>query len=332
MTKIINAPEAYVDESLAGLCLAHPSLRIVGDEGRVLVRSHVKSAGKVGIASGGGFGHLPLFCGYVGEGLLDACAVGNVFEGPTVGTSLDSIQQADTGAGVLCLIGNYGGDRMNFEMAGAMAADDGIRSELVLGTDDVASAPEDQMEKRRGVAGLLFAYKCAGAAAEEGRDLAEVTRIARKAVDRTRTIGFALAPCLMPGRDAPAFEVVPGTVEFGMGIHGEPGLWRKPFSSADAIASEMVDKLMAETVSETSSRVALMINSLGASPYEELFILHRSVRTLLSERGIDVARVMVGPFVTSMEMAGASVSLCFLDEELDTMLAAPATCPFWTVS
>ncbi|SDU32910.1 dihydroxyacetone kinase subunit DhaK [Stappia sp. ES.058] len=332
MTKIINASADYVDESLEGLCLAHPSLRIVGDEGRVVVRGRAKSAGKVGIASGGGFGHLPLFCGYVGEGLLDACAVGNVFEGPTVGTSLDSILHADTGAGVLCLIGNYGGDRMNFEMAGSMAEDDGIRSELVLGTDDVASAPEDQMEKRRGVAGLLFAYKCAGAAAEEGRDLEEVARIARKAVDRTRTIGFALAPCLMPGRDAPAFEVASGTVEFGMGIHGEPGLWRQPFSSADAIASEMVDKLMAEKVSEASSRVALLVNSLGASPYEELFILHRSVRTLLSARGIDVARVMVGPFVTSMEMAGASVSLCFLDEELDTMLAAPATCPFWTVS
>lgn len=332
MTKIINAPGTYVDESLEGLCLAHPSLKLVGDEGRVVVRSRPKSAGKVGIASGGGFGHLPLFCGYVGPGLLDACAVGNVFEGPTVGTSLDSILNADTGAGVLCLIGNYGGDRMNFEMAASMAEDDGIRSELVLGTDDVASATEEEKDKRRGVAGLLFAYKCAGAAAEEGRDLAEVARIARKAVDRTRTIGFALAPCLMPGRDAPAFEVAPGTVEFGMGIHGEPGLWRKPFSSAEALAEEMVDKLLAEKVSETSSRVALLVNSLGASPYEELFILHRSVRAHLADHGIEIARVMVGPFVTSMEMAGASVSLCFLDEELETMLAAPAQCPFWAVS
>lgn len=332
MTKIINAPAAYVDESLQGLCLAHPSLEIVGDEGRVVARAAAKPAGKVGIASGGGFGHLPLFCGYVGTGLLDACAVGNVFEGPTVGTSLDSINRASSGAGVLCLIGNYGGDRMNFEMAGEMAGDDGIETELVLGTDDVASAAESEKEKRRGVAGLLFAYKCAGAAAEEGRALKEVARIARKAVDRTRTIGFALAPCLMPGRDAPAFEVSAGTVEFGMGIHGEPGLWRKPFTTADALAEEMVDKLMAESVSKESSRVALLVNSLGASPYEELFILHGSLRRLLAARGIEVAQVMVGPYVTSMEMAGASVSLCFLDDELEAMLAAPADCPFWKVS
>lgn len=156
MTKIINAPAAYVDESLQGLCLAHPSLKIIGDEGRVVARAATKEPGKVGIASGGGFGHLPLFCGYVGAGLLDACAVGNVFEGPTVGTSLDSIARASSGAGVLCLIGNYGGDRMNFEMAGEMAGDDGIETELVLGTDDVASAPESEREKRRGVARAAF--------------------------------------------------------------------------------------------------------------------------------------------------------------------------------
>ncbi|MBO6637875.1 MAG: dihydroxyacetone kinase subunit DhaK [Roseitalea sp.] len=332
MTKIMNIASNYVDESLEGLCLAHPSLCFVGDERRVIARSQAKDRGKVGIASGGGYGHLPLFCGYVGTGLLDACAVGNVFEGPTVGSALDSIETSDGGAGTLCLIGNYGGDRMNFEMAAAMAGDNDIRTRTVLGTDDVASAGEDEADNRRGVAGLLFAYKCAGAAAEAGEDLETVTRIAQKAVDRTRTIGFALAPCLPPGRDTTAFTVEPGTVDFGMGIHGEPGLWHRPFTSADDLAMEMIDRLMAERVSGMSSKVAILVNSLGASPYEELFILYRGARRLLNERGYEESLTMVGPYVTSMEMAGASISLCFVDEELETLLAAPAGCPFWRTS
>ncbi|MBO6921974.1 dihydroxyacetone kinase subunit DhaK [Boseongicola sp. H5] len=332
MTKIMNMASDYVDESLDGLCLAHPSLRVVGEERRVVARTRPKDRDKVGIASGGGYGHLPLFCGYVGAGLLDACAVGNVFEGPTVGASLDSIQTADGGAGVLCLFGNYGGDRMNFEMAASVAADDGITTRTVLGTDDIASANEGEASNRRGVAGLLFAYKCAGAAAEAGADLETVARIAQKTVDRTRTIGFALAPCLLPGRTAPAFAVVPGSVQFGMGIHGEPGLWQRPFVSADDIAVEMIDRLLDESVSGLSSRVAILVNSLGASPFEELFILYRSARRLLENNGFATCATKVGPYVTSMEMAGASISLCFVDDELEKLLAAPANCPFWRTS
>lgn len=331
MKKLMNAPVDFVDEMLDGLAAAHPSLVRAGETGRVIRRASGARSGKVGVVSGGGSGHLPLFTGYVGSGLLDACSIGNVFEGPTVGSCMEAIQFADGGCGVLRLYGNYGGDRMNFDMAGEMLEGE-IETTTVLGTDDIASAEPAERQKRRGVAGIVYAYKIAGAAAEEGRDLAGVTAVAQKAVDMTRTIGVALSPCQVPGSDKPSFILGDDEIEMGMGIHGEPGIWRDRLKPADVIADEMIERLLADRPESAGSRASLMVNSLGATPLEELFILFRRARQKLEQNGIEVVRPLVGHYATSMEMAGASLSLSSLDDEMDALLAAPCDCPFWKVA
>ncbi len=315
---------------LDGLCLAHPGLKRVGEDQRTIARSSDMPKGKVGLVSGGGSGHLPLFTGYVGEALLDACAIGNVFEGPTINSCQDAIAAANGGAGVLCLFGNYGGDRMNFEMASEFAELEGITTRTVLGTDDIASAGPDEASKRRGVAGLIFAYKTAGAKAAAGADLDSVAEIAQKTVDRTRTIGVALSSCQIPGAAEPNFIIGDNEIEMGMGIHGEPGIWRSPIRPADELVDEMIAKLLTERPDNTS-RVAILVNSLGATPLEELFILYRRAAEQLNAAGLEIVRPLIGPYVTSMEMGGASISLCFLDDEIEALLAAPADCPFWRV-
>jgi dihydroxyacetone kinase-like protein len=332
MKKLINDPANYVDEMLDGLTLAHPGLVRDGAGGRVIRRAEGARKGKVGIASGGGSGHLPLFTGYVGRGLIDTCSIGNVFEGPNVDSCIDAIRLADGGRGVLRLYGNYGGDRMNFDMAGELLEADGIETTTVLGADDVASAGPEEAAKRRGVAGLIYAYKIAGAKAEEGADLAEVTHAAAKAVTATRTIGVALAPCQVPTAAQPTFTLAADEIEMGMGIHGEPGIWRDKLKPADAIADEMVDRLLAERPQGHGGRVSVLVNSLGATPLEELFILYRRIGARLAQERLEIVRPLVGAYATSMEMAGASVSLCFLDTELEALLAAPADCAFWSVS
>ncbi|MCO6052272.1 dihydroxyacetone kinase subunit DhaK [Mesorhizobium sp. RP14(2022)] len=332
MKKLLNDPRDFVDEMLDGLVSAHSTLKLGGESARVVHRASGTWQGKVGVVSGGGSGHLPLFTGYVGEGLLDACSIGNVFEGPTVGSCVEAIQIANGGRGVLRLYGNYGGDRMNFDMAGEMLEDDGIRTTTVLGTDDVASAGPAERTKRRGVAGIIYAYKTAGALAETGADLDAVTAIAQRTVDRTRTIGVALAPCQVPGSNKPSFTLGADEIEMGMGIHGEPGIWRDKLKPADAVADEMIERLLAEKPNNASTRVSILVNSLGATPLEELFILFRQARKQLEAQGLAIVQPLVGHYATSMEMAGASFSLCFLDEEIEKLLAAPAHCPFWKVS
>lgn len=330
MKKLMNDPAHYVDEALDGLTLAHPSLMRDGSAGRVIRRAEAARKGKVGIASGGGSGHLPLFCGYVGQGLLDTCSIGNVFEGPNVDSCMEAIRLADGGRGILRLYGNYGGDRMNFDMAGEMLEDEGIRCTTVLGTDDIASGGPDEIERRRGVAGLIYAYKCAGAAAEAGVDLEEVTRLAAKAVAMTRTIGVGLAACRLPSAARPSFELGENEIEMGIGIHGEPGIWRDTHRPSDAVADEMVERLLAD-LPPSSAEVSVLVNGLGATPLEELFILFRRVHKKLAEAGLRVVMPLIGNYVTSMEMQGASVSLFHLDEELKRLLLAPAECPFWRV-
>jgi dihydroxyacetone kinase-like protein len=331
MKKLINQPTHYVEEMLAGLLLANPSLKLDGGSQRVIRRASGARPGKVGIASGGGSGHLPLFTGYVGEGLLDTCSIGNVFEGPNVESCEDAIRLAHARAGVLCLYGNYGGDRMNFDMACELLDGEGIATRTVLGTDDIASAPPAEAHKRRGVAGIIYAYKAAGALAESGASLDEVARIAQKAVDATRTIGVALSPCQVPTASAPNFSIAADEIEMGMGIHGEPGIWRAKLKSADAIVDEMLERLLADRPIATGSRVSVLVNGLGATPLEELFILYRRTHHILSDRGITIVQPLVGNCVTSMEMAGASISLHLLDAELEKLLLAPASCPFWKV-
>jgi len=329
--KILNDPKAYVDEMLDGLVLCHPELARAGDDGRVVVRSRGPVKGKVGIVTGGGSGHLPVFLGYVGDGLLDSCAVGNVFAGPRMDDCMTAARAADGGAGVLQLYGNYGGDRMNFDMAAEMLEMEGLQVASVRVADDVASAPPDQREKRRGVAGLVFVYKAAGAKAAAGASLEEVTALARKANEAVRSIGVALTPCVVPESGKASFEIADTEVEFGMGIHGEPGIWRGPLKSADALVDEMLEHVLPELQLARGDRIALLVNSLGATPLEELYILYRRARQVLDERGIVIADPLVGRYATSMEMAGASLSVMKLDDELAQLLAAPADCPFWSV-
>jgi phosphoenolpyruvate---glycerone phosphotransferase subunit DhaK len=331
MKKLINSSDTYVDDALAGMVAANPDMVLAGEGGRVVRRAGDPAPSKVGIASGGGSGHLPLFAGYVGEGLLDTCSVGNVFEGPNLASCIDAIRMADAGAGVLVLFGNYGGDRMNFSMAVEMLEDEGIRTRTVLGTDDIASAPPEESGKRRGVAGLIYAYKVAGAAAAAGLELDEVTRLAQKAVDHTRTIGVALRSCHVPGASAPNFVIEDDEVEMGMGIHGEPGIWRGKLKPAHALAEEMVDRLIAELGQVPGQAVGVLVNGLGATPLDELFILYGEVARRIEAAGMRIRRPMVGNYVTSMEMAGTSISLIAIDDELEPLLAAPANCPFWKV-
>jgi phosphoenolpyruvate---glycerone phosphotransferase subunit DhaK len=331
--KLLNDPRAYVDEMLDGLCLAHgASYRRLGEAGRVIARADGPVAGKVGIVSGGGSGHLPLFTGYVGPGLIDSCAIGNVFAGPTVDDCIAAIRAADGGCGVLRLYGNYGGDRMNFDMAGELLEAEGVTLATVLGADDVASAPRAERDKRRGVAGLVYLYKVAGArAAEAGATLAEVAAVAAKAGDACASMGVALTPCIVPEAGKPTFALAEGEIEMGMGIHGEPGIWRGPSKGADALVDEMLERIVEDLGIGRGERVSVLVNSLGATPHEELYILYRRVARGLSERGVSITLPLVGRYATSMEMTGASLSVLQLDAELERLLAAPVRCPFWPV-
>jgi phosphoenolpyruvate---glycerone phosphotransferase subunit DhaK len=331
MKKIVNSPAAYVDEMLDGLVAAHGDmLRRLGDDGRIIARAQPQP-GKVGIVTGGGSGHLPVFLGYVGDGLLDACAVGNVFAGPRMNDCQDAMRAADGGRGVLQLYGNYGGDRMNFEMAREMLELEGMEVASVLVADDVASAPAAERAKRRGVAGMVFAFKIAGARAAAGGSLKEVEAAARKAADACRSIGVALTPCVIPESGKASFQIAEDEVEFGMGIHGEPGLWRGKLKTADALTDEMLERLLPECGLARGSRVAVLVNSLGATPHEELYIMYRRVAKALADRGVTPVMPLVGRYATSMEMTGASLTLMPLDSELESLLRAPAHCPFWRV-
>ncbi len=332
MKKLLNDPKNFVDEMLDGLCAAHPEYYRRTEPGaRVIVRADAPVSGKVAIVSGGGSGHLPIFAGYVGPGLLDGCAIGEVFSSPSVEQISEAMRVANGGAGVLRLYGNYGGDCMNFDMAGEMLEMEDIPSTTVLLTDDVASAPVAEKQKRRGVAGMVFAYKIAGAKAAEMADLAEVTRIAQKTADSCRSIGAALTPCTVPLAGKPTFQIGENEMEMGMGIHGEPGVWRGPLKTADEIAAEMMDKLLADQPIAAGDSVAILVNSLGATPPEELYVLYRYAANRLSDIGAKNVMPLVGRYATSMEMTGASFTLCKLDDELEPLYRAPAECAFWKV-
>lgn len=332
MKKILNNPTDYVDEMLAGLIAAHPEYyALQGETGRVVTRAAPGRAGKVGIVTGGGSGHLPVFTGYVGTGLLDACAIGDVFASPSAEQMAEAIRAAHQGAGVLRLYGNYGGDVMNFDMAGDLVEFDDITCTSVVLADDIASAPLAEREKRRGVGGMVYAFKIAGAAAETGADLAAVTAVAQKAADACRSIGAALSSCTVPQAGKPTFHIGEDEMEMGMGIHGEPGVWRDKLRPADAIAAEMMDRLFADMPLASGDRVSVMVNSLGATPPEELYILYRTVKARLEGAGATIVMPLVGRYATSMEMAGVSFTLIKLDAELESLLTAPCDCAFWRV-
>lgn len=330
MKKLINSPEKMVDEMMEGILLAHPDeLTCVNGDLRCVIRAGGGTPGKVGIATGGGSGHLPLFLGYVGDGMLDGCSVGGIFQSPGSGQMLEVTKAIDKGAGVLYIFGNYGGDIMNFDMAAEMAGLEDIRIEQVIAGEDVASAPKGRENKRRGVAGILFVYKIAGAYAAEMASLDEVKRIAEKVCANVRTMGVALSACTIPEIGKPTFDIGEGQMEIGMGIHGEPGIRRGPLMQADRVVDEMIQPILADLPYGAGDEVAVLINGLGATPKEELFVLYRRVAHVLKGSSIKVYRSYVGEFATSMEMAGASISLLRLDDELKRLLDKPARTPFF---
>lgn len=329
MKKLINRPEDFVDEMLDGLVKAHPDQVALADDPRALVRADAPVQGKVAIATGGGSGHLPVFLGYVGKGLLDGCAIGDVFASPSAEQMLTVTRRIHGGCGVVYIYGNYGGDVMNFDMAAEMADLEDIKVRTVLVRDDVASAPPAEALRRRGVAGMVFAFKIAGAKADAGGSLDEVAAAAEKALANTRTIGVALSPCTVPRVGRPGFTIAEDEMEIGMGIHGEQGIRREKLQPADQVAERMAEAVLADLGASAGDRVAVMVNGLGATPAEELYILYRKVHDLLIGRHIDVHRAYVGEFATSMEMAGASLTLLRLDDELVPLLDAPARSPFF---
>lgn len=332
MKKLINDPEAFVDEMLEGLTLAHADrVRTLAEEPRAVIRVNGGFQGRVTIATGGGSGHLPLFAGYVGRGLVDGCAVGNVFASPSAEQMLAVTRAIDGGEGVLYLYGNYGGDRLNFDLAADLAGVQAIRVATVRWADDVASAPRERATERRGIAGIFFGYKVAGACAASGADLATVAATATRALERTRSMGVAVAPCVLPTVGHPNFELPAGEMEIGMGIHGEPGVRRGPLQSADEVAEDLVTRLLDDLQPPAGSLVSVLVNGLGATPPEELYILYRHAHRVLTAAGHRVHRAYVGEHATSLEMAGASISVIQLDDELAAYLDADADRPLTMV-
>jgi len=321
--KLINDPFDAVDEALEGFVAAHADIVAFG-EPRVIVRRN-PGAGKVGLVVGGGSGHEPAFVGYVGSGVADAAACGNIFASPPANVVLAAIHAANHGRGVLMAYGNYAGDVMNFGLAAQMASGEGIDVREIRVTDDVASAAKSEASKRRGIAGDVVVFKCAGAAAEQSLPLDEVQRIAIKANAATRSIGVALSACEVPGSGRPTFELADGEMEIGMGVHGEPGIRRGPLLPADEVAQALVDAIVADIGERGRGEVALLVNGLGATAYLDQYILYRGARRALEAAGLKVIRSYVGEFITSLEMAGASLTVTLLDDELLSLLDAPAS-------
>ena len=329
MQRLLNKPENYVDEMLEGIYSAHPDqVTYINDDKRCIVSTH-KKQGKVGISTGGGSGHLPLFLGYVGKGLLDGCCVGGVFQSPSAMQMLEVTKEINSGAGVLYIYGNYGGDTMNFDMAKELAEFENIEVLQVVAGEDVASSPKGKEDKRRGVAGIFYVYKIAGAAADSMLSLDQVERLAKKASANVRTMGVALTPCIVPEAGRANFEIKDGEIEIGMGIHGEPGIKTVPLKYVDEIVEDMLSKILEDLPYSSGDEVSVLVNGLGATPKEELYIVYRKVAEVLSAKGIKVFNNYIGEFATSMEMAGMSISLLKLDDELKNYLAMPCSTPFF---
>jgi len=329
MKKIINKPSDFVEESIEGLVKSHPDVYAFAPDNKRVVTRAKKASNKVGVVTGGGSGHLPVFTGYVGKGFLDACAIGSVFASPSVEQMVSAIKNADNGNGVLCVIGNYGGDVMNFEMACEMVEAEGIKTKKVIVADDIASASEEEKSKRRGIAGMIFVFKTAGAIAETGASLDDVFKLASEVNSNIRTLGVALSPCILPEAGKPTFEINDDEIEIGMGIHGEPGIKREKLKSANSLVDDLYKRIINDSKLTTDDNIAVMINSLGATPLEELYIISKRVNENLSNSKINNLKSYVGRYATSMEMAGMSITTLKLNENIKKHLFAKCECPFW---
>ncbi|EEG73708.1 dihydroxyacetone kinase subunit DhaK [[Clostridium] hylemonae] len=323
MQRILNDPDDIVDEMLKGFLKAHSDIVEAAQNPRVVKAKNIP-AGKVGVVTGGGSGHKPAFIGYVGRNLCDAAAVGEICSSPTAAAFLDACREADQGQGVACLYGNYSGDNMNVKMAVKMAKKAGITVKTVVANDDVASAPKDQREKRRGVAGEVLMWKVGGAKAAKGASLDEVVAAAQKAIDNTRSVGIGLTPCTLPAVGHPNFEIKDGTMEVGIGHHGEPGIEVCPLESAAQMAERMTDVVLPDYPFEKGDEVAVLVSGLGATPVMELYVLYDEIDKILESKGIRTHRAYVGNYFTSLEMMGATLTVMKLDGELKELIDMPA--------
>ena len=329
MKKIINNPSDFVEESIEGLVVSHPDIYSFATDNERVIKRTVKAKNKVGIVSGGGSGHLPVFTGYVGKGMLDACAVGSVFASPSVDQIASAIRNGDNGNGVLCVLGNYGGDVMNFEMACEIVKDEGIETKTIIVSDDIASASNEEKLKRRGIAGLILAFKIAGATAENGASLEEVFNITSNANSNLRTIGVAVSSCILPEVGKPTFILDSDEIEIGMGIHGEPGIKREKLKKVDILVDDLCEIIFKDFELLSKDKVSIMINSLGATPLEELYIVSKRVNEIFSKLEIDIVKSYVGRYATSLEMAGMSITVLKLNDDLSKALLDHSECPFW---
>lgn len=326
MKKMINQPENIVDEMLNGMVAAHPDYvkRVEGFD--VLVRAN-GSEGKVALVSGGGSGHEPSHGGFVGKGMLDGAIAGEVFTSPTPDQVLEAIKTVDSGNGVLLIIKNYTGDVLNFEMAAELAEEEGIKVEKVIVNDDVAVENSTWTTGRRGIAGTIFVHKIAGAMAEKDGDLSEVKRVAEKVIANVRSMGMALNPCTVPANGKPSFQLAENEVEIGMGIHGEPGTHREDIKSVNETTRHLIEKILDEGIYKEGDEVAVLVNGLGATPQMELYLANLKLDELLKEKEIKIEKTYVGNYMTSLDMAGYSITLLKLDNELKTLLKEPADTP-----
>jgi phosphoenolpyruvate---glycerone phosphotransferase subunit DhaK len=320
MQRIINDPENVVEDMLEGFIKNHTDLVEKTENPRVLKYKNAPVKGKVGIVTGGGSGHKPAFIGYIGENMVDAVAVGEIFSSPTAKAFYDAFKEADSGAGVACLYGNYAGDNMNVRIAMDLAAEEGMTIKTVVANDDAASAPKNELEKRRGVAGEILMWKIGGAKAAKGGTLDEVVAAAQKAIDNTRSVGIGLTPCTIPAVGKPNFTIEPGTMELGIGHHGEKGIEVCDLKTADEMAQMMLDIILPDLPFQRNDEVVVLISGLGATPIMEQYIVFNKVTDILHNEGIKVHRSYVGNYFTSLDMMGITLTLMKLDDELKVLI------------
>lgn len=320
MQRILNNPDNIVDEMLEGFVKNHGDIVKTTQHPRVIAAKEAPIDGKVGVVTGGGSGHKPAFIGYVGKNMCDTAAVGEICSSPTAAAFLDAFRAADGGAGVACLYGNYSGDNMNVKMAVRMAKKEGLNVKTVVANDDVASAPKNQREKRRGVAGEILMWKCGGAKDAKGGNLDEVIAAAQKAIDNTRSVGIGLTPCTLPAVGHPNFEIKEGTMEVGIGHHGEPGIEVCELETADKMAKRMVDIVLPDYPFKTGDEVVVLVSGLGATPVMELYVLYNEIEKIMVEKGIKIYKSYVGNYFTSLEMMGATLTVMKLDDELKDLI------------
>ena len=326
MQRFINNPDEVVEDTVKGFVKAHSDIVRLAENPRVVVARGAPVAGKVGVITGGGSGHEPAFIGYTGRNMLDAVAVGELFSSPTAKSFHDAMREADGGKGVICLYGNYAGDNMNVKMAIKLAAKDGIEIATVVANDDVCSAPPEERHKRRGVAGEIFMWKVGGAKAATGASLEEVRATAQKAIDNCRSIGVGLGPCTLPAVGHPNFQIEPGTMEVGIGHHGEPGVRVELLKTADEVAKDMCKIVLDDHDLPAGTEVAVLVSGLGATPLNELYILYDTIEQEITGRGLKIHKTYIGNYFTSLEMVGATLTVMALDDELKTLIDTEARC------